>query len=195
MTAEVRSGDSTTRTVAMALAVISVATFVALLVFFVAGGPWGTVNDVGNLLIGVASVSLALGLHPRVGSVAAVVVAAGGAAVIGWGSWLVMSGQTGFVLAGLVASIGLGMIGVWLAAVAWSGMAGEWPRAPRTLARAAAVLMIAGGAFAVPGALMGIDDYEAMPGWLWAFSLAWIGAYLLYPAWAWWLSRRVDPAG
>ncbi len=102
-----------------------------------------------------------------------------------------MTGTTGFVLAGFVSTIGFGLIGVWLAMVAWSPMADRWPDGLRRLARVTAVAMVIGGIAAVPGALMGIDDFGDVPAWLWLFSLAWLGIYVLYPIWALWFGRRL----
>lgn len=186
-----RSGDAVTGWVAVALGVVIVATFAALLLFFVAGGSLGLINDAGNALIGILSAVLAILLQRRLGTWVAVIAAVIGAAVAVWGSWLVMTATTGFLLAGFVSSIGLGLIGAWLAMVAWSPMAEEWSSGLRRLARIAAAFMVVGGVAAVPGALMGMDDFEAVPPWLWLLSLAWIGAYVLYPAWAVSFGRRL----
>lgn len=50
-----------------------------------------------------------------------------------------------------------------------------------SVAQMAAVAMILGGLSAIPAALQRIDSYQAMPGWMWLFSLGWIGVYVLYP--------------
>lgn len=167
-----------------------IATFGALLLFFIAGGPFGLINDIGNGLIGFGSAALALRLHPQLRSWLAVIAAIAGGILAAWGSWMVIGGMAGFVLAGFVSSIGFGLIGVWLAVIVWSPTSARWSGRSRALAKVAAVLMIAGGALAVPGAVMGIDDYEAMPAWLWLFGLGWAGTYALFPAWALSLGRR-----
>ena len=170
--------------VAIALSIVIVATLVILLVFFIVGDPFGSINDAGNGLIGVLSVVLAALLVPRAGGPLGVLVALIGSVVAVWGSWLVMTGTTGFVLAGFVSTIGFGLIGVWLALVAWSPMADEWPSRLRRLGRACAAVMVIGGIAAVPSALMGIDDFADLPGWLWLYGLGWLGTYVLYPVWA-----------
>ena len=101
-----------------------------------------------------------------------------------------MSGTTGFALAGFVSTIGFGLIGVWLALVAWGPMADDWFGGLRGVAQGAAVAMMLGGLAAIPPALQRIDAYDAMPGWMWLFSLGWIGVYVLYPIVAFGLGRR-----
>jgi hypothetical protein len=188
--ADARSGDVTTGSVAIALGAVTVATFLVLLAFFVWGGVLGPINDAGNALIGILSAVLAILLHRAVGSLVGTAVAVIGAAFVIAGSWMVLTATTGFVLAGFVSSIGFGLIGLWLASVAWSSAADGWPPGLRRLGRVAAALMVIGATVAVPGALMGVDDYDAMPPWLWLFSLSWIGTYLVYPAWAIGFGRR-----
>jgi hypothetical protein len=188
--ADARSGDATTGSVAIALGAVTVATFVVLLAFFVWGGVLGPVNDAGNALIGILSAVLAILLHRGVGSVGGVVAAVIGAGFVIAGSWMVMTATTGFILAGFVSSIGFGLIGMWLASVAWSPTAEGWAPGLRRLARVAAALMVVGATVAVPGTLMGVDAYAGMPPWLWLFSLSWIGTYLVYPAWAIAFGRR-----
>lgn len=179
-----RARDSAAGWVAIALGIVIVATLVVLLVFFIVGGPFGPINDAGNALIGVLSAVLAVMLAPRAGRPAGVIAAVIGAVVGVWGSWLVMTGTTGFILAGFVSTIGFGLIGVWLALVAWSPMADGWPSRLRRLARLSAAFMVIGGIAAIPSALMGIDDFADVPGWLWLYGLGWLGTYLLYPVWS-----------
>jgi hypothetical protein len=177
--------------VSIVLAILAVATIVSLILFFTVGGPFGTLNDVGNALIGVLSALLALMLVNQAGGWSGVAASLIGAALAIWGSWLVMSGATGFVLAGFVSTVGFGLIGVWLALVAWGptgeALLGSW----LTVARSGAVAMIVGGAAAIAGAVMRIDSYEGMPGWLWTFALGWIGVYVLYPLAVFGLGRNV----
>lgn len=177
--------------VAIALAVVCVASIASLVIFFVGDGPFGLINDAGNGLMGVLSAALAILLVGQAAGWPGVAAAVIGAAVTVWGSWLVMSGTTGFVLAGFVSTIGFGLIGVWLALVAWGPMADEWPGLLRALARMAAAAMVVGGIAAIPGALMRIDAFADVPGWLWLFSVGWLGIYVLYPVVAFGLGRRL----
>ncbi|HEX7197820.1 MAG TPA: hypothetical protein VF364_13420 [Candidatus Limnocylindria bacterium] len=177
--------------VAGALAAVCAVSLVSLILLFVAGGPFGQINDVGNALIGVLSAALAFLLVREAGGWAGVAAAVVGAALTVWGSWLVMSGSTGFVLAGFVSAVGFGFIGLWLAVVAWSPPADDWWGGMLLLVRITAIAMVVGGLVAVPGALMRIDAFEDVPGWLWLFSLGWLGVYALYPLVAFALGRRL----
>ncbi len=177
--------------VALALAVVSVGSLVSLVLLFTIGGPFGLINDVGNGLIGLLSAALAFLLVSQAGGWPGVAASVAGAAVALVGSWLVVSGTSGFALAGFVSTIGFGFIGVWLALIAWGPVADDWFGGLRGVAQIAAVALIVGGLVALPGALQGIDSYEAMPGWMWLFSLGWIGVYVLVPIVMFGLGRRL----
>lgn len=177
--------------VAMALAVACVASAASIALFFAVGGPFGLINDVGNALIGLLSATLAILLIGQAGGWPGVVAAVLGAAITVWGSWLVMSSTTGFVLAGFVSTVGFGLIGVWLALVAWSPMAEDWSDVLRVVARVGAGALVIGGLVAVPAALARIDSYDAMPGWMWLFSIGWLGVYALLPIAAFSLGQRL----
>ena len=187
------TGDPAAAWVAIALAILTVASVAALIAFYVVGGPFGSLNDAGNGLIGLLSALLAILLHRRLGSPIGVIAAVAGAAIAVMGSWLVMTSTTGFVLAGFVSTIGYGLIGVWLAVVAWSRWADAWAAGLRLLARVAAVCMVVGGIAAAPSALMGIDDFGDLAPWMWPFALGWLGTYALYPAWSLLFGRSVSP--
>lgn len=176
---------------AIALAAVAAGSLVSIALFFSVGGLFGPINDIGNGLIGLLSAAVALLLVTQVGGWAGVAASVVGAAVALWGTWLVMSGTSGFVLAGFVSTIGFGLIGVWLARVAWSPMANDWFGGLRGVAQIAAVAMILGGLVAIPAALQGIDSYETMPGWVWLFSIGWIGVYVLFPVVMFALGRRL----
>jgi hypothetical protein len=187
-----RRGATAAGWVALAIGIVVVASIASLVTFYIVGGPFGAINDAGNGLIGVLSAALAILLRrQRAGSGLGVIAAVIGAAVGVWGSWLIISGTTGFVLAGFVSTIGFGLIGAWLSTVVWSPTTGERWIGYRWIGRLAALVMVVGGIAAIPSALMGIDDDAAMPPWLWLFSLAWIGAYVLYPVWSVSLGRRL----
>ena len=176
---------------AIVLAVVAVATVVSLVIFFTVGGPFGSLNDAGNALIGLLSAALAIMLVSQAGGWTAAVAAVIGAALMVWGSWLVMSGTTGFVLAGFVSTAGFGFIGLWLALVAWEPTAEALFGPLLAVARIAAVAMIIGGLVAIPAGLMRIDSYESMPGWVWLFSIGWLGVYVLYPVVTFGLGRNL----
>jgi hypothetical protein len=177
--------------VALALGIVAVASVVSLALFFAVGGPFGFANDVGNALIAILSALLALRLATAGGAgMAAIGAAVIGASVTVIGSLLVVTETTGFFLAGLVSSVGLALIGVWLLALSRSAAVGSWPSGLRTLGSVAAVAMLF-GVVAVPGIVMGIDDMNDVPPSLWAYSINWLGTYILYSAWSLWLGRRL----
>jgi small-conductance mechanosensitive channel len=178
--------------VALALAFVIVVTVVCLIVFFIVGGVFGPLNDVGNALIGVLMAVLAIQLSGRITGVLrwiGVALAVVGAIVAAWGSWLVISGATTFLFAGFVSTIGYGLIAVLLALVCWSPVADPWPGSLRSLGRIAAVLTIIGAIAAVPGLFSAADDFDSLPPTLWGFSLAWLGVYVLLPVWSYRLGR------
>lgn len=180
--------------VAIALAVVTVVTIVFLVIFFAGGGvgDFGPLNDVGNALIGVLMAALAIFLSGRVAPIPrwlGVALAACGAIIAAWGSWLVLSGATTFLFAGFVTTIGYGLIAVLLALVCWSPIADPWPGGLRLLGRTAAVVTVIGGIAAVPGLFSAADDFNSLPPALWGFSLAWLGVYVLMPVWSFRLGR------
>lgn len=180
---------------AIAVGVVAFASWASLMVYFVVGGPFGTINDVGNAVIGSLSAVLAWALR---GAGAATTrglrMAAVGAAVVGAvltvvGSALVMSETTGWFLAGLVSGVGFAVIGLWLITLN-RGLRGD-SRGPRRLATlgVAAGAIMAFGLVAVPGIVMGLDDAETAPAWIWIGNLGWLGTYVLYPIWSIWLGQ------
>jgi hypothetical protein len=98
----------------------------------------------------------------------------------------VVSGRTGYLLAGLVESLGFALIGVWLIALNRSLSHTTWR--PQRLAglgiAAGAVLTI--GFVLVPGIAMGFDDASTAPVWVWIGFLGWLGIFFLLPAWCIW---------
>jgi len=179
--------------VPLALGVVAFASVASLVLFFVVGGPFGTINDLGNALVGILSALLAWMLRPRgvEGSPLAVAISLVvlGAAITVVGSALVVSGTTGFFLAGLVSSVGFAFVGLWLVALNRSMRSdGRWPRGLVMLGLVAGTIMAVGFATA-PGIAMGLDDMDAAPGWIWIGYAGWIGTFFLYPAWAIWLGR------
>jgi hypothetical protein len=192
---------------ALAVGIVAAGSAACLATYFVVGGPFGTINDVGNAATGILSGLLAWRLRRQFSSRAADVAlgaALVGAAVTVVGSALVASGTTGFLFAGLVSSVGFAGIGAWLVLV--NGSAGEaaaWPRRLRAFGRAAGVLMAIGVVLA-PAILLRLDDMATAPAWVWIGFLSWLGTYVAYPAWAIWVGivegrlaarARTAPAG
>ena len=180
-----------TARLSLAIGVVSIGSLACLATYFAVQGPFGTINDIGNAAAGAFSAGLAWRLRGqlsgRVGSLA-VGAALVGAALTVVGSTLVISRTTGFFLAGLVSSVGFAAIGTWLVVLNRSGAVAEaWPPRLRTLGTVAGSLMMLGFASA-PGILLRLDDPSTAPAWAWLGSVGWLGAFVVYPAWAIWLA-------
>jgi hypothetical protein len=177
---------------ALAVGVVAAGSAVCLATFFAVGEPFGTINDIGNGATGVLSAVLAWRLRELVpGRAGRVAVGAAlvGAAITVVGSALVISETTGFFLAGLVSSVGFAAIGTWLVVLNRSeAVADAWPPRLRTLGTAAGALM-ALGFVSAPGIVLGLDDMATAPAWTWVGSLGWLGIFVVYPAWAIWLTN------
>ena len=177
-----------------AVALISVA---SLALFFTVGKPFGAINDWTVGLAGLLSGLLALAIRscgivgasgPGTVSTGAAVV---GAVIVVAGSALVISQTTGFLLAGLVESLGFALIGLWLIALNWStGSASGWPRQLRNLGVVAGIVM-ALGIVVAPGIAMGVDDANTAPGWIWIGFVGWLGIFFLYPIWSIWFGNTL----
>ncbi len=175
---------------AVATGAVAAGSVVCLATYFVAGGPFGTLNDIGNAATGVLSACLAWRLRRqipgRAGDVAAS-TALVGAAITVVGSTLVVSGTTGFLLAGLVSSVGFAGIGAWLVvANRRADKAAAWPRRLRALGVVAGSLM-ALGVVTAPGILLRLDDMATAPAWVYIGFFGWLGTYVAYPIWAVWV--------
>jgi hypothetical protein len=172
---------------ALATGFVAVGSAICLGTFFAVGGPFGTLNDIGNAATGVLSGWLAWRLRGdvtgRVGQLA-VGAAVVGAVVTVVGSSLVVSGTTGFLFAGLVSSVGFAGIGAWLVILNRSRtQLGVWPGTLRAAGVVAGALMAA-GILTLPAIPAGYDDMDTAPGWIWIGFVSWLGTYVVYPAWA-----------
>ena len=110
-----------------------------------------------------------------------------GAAITVVGSPLVVSGTTGFFLAGLVSSVGFAGIGTWLVVAEQERRAR--PAGPGNCGPSASPpgALMAVGIVAAPGILLRLDDMATAPGWVWIGFVSWLGTYVAYPAWAIWM--------
>lgn len=186
--------DRGTGWLALATGLVAAGSAVSLAVYFAVSGPFGSLNDVGNATAGVLSALLAWRLGGMLSArfrIAIIAIAIGGAALTIVGSALVISGTTGFMFAGLVSSLGFAGIGLWLVAVNMGSDDATWPRALRRLGIAAGGLM-ALGLLLAPGVVMGLDDLDTAPAWVWVGMLGWLGIFVVYPAWAIWLGIRAE---
>ena len=181
--------DRTTASIAMAAGAVAIAADAAFGVFSSVGEPWGSINDVGNGAFGVLAGWLAWSVRRRTGLPAACLGLAGAAVAVA-GSWLVLGGQTGWLLAGFVSTAGFSLIGPSVFLTSRSLEAdGLVSRAIGRLGAAAGLIMSLGITGILPAA-MRIDDAATAPGWAWLTFGGWIGAFLLYPVWSIIVGRR-----
>jgi len=177
---------------ALVVGIVGLASLLSLIVFYVAGGPFGAINDVGNAVLGVLSAVLAwMVLRSGAGPGYLWVAIAGvGAAVTVVGSVLILTDTTGYFLAGLVSAIGFALIGVWL--IGLNRRIATDPDSLLPLRRsglvAGAVMTI--GFLNLPGLVMGLDEMETAPLWAFAGGLSWLGIYFLLPVWCLRFGRR-----
>lgn len=184
------------RLAALALGVTSVAAVSALLLMFAGVTPLGKVNDVLNAALGGLALTLAVAAHRaarqdgrrtgpfELAGLAGLASAAAGAVVLTWGTWLVVTDTTGWVLAGLVSTVGLTGVGGWLLlALRPGGHAEVFGVGAGTLGRVTGLAMVL-GVLALPSALRGVDEQAAVPLYgVVGQGVAWLGAYVLLPVW------------
>ena len=191
-----RSGVAELPHAALALEVAAVAAAVSLALMFASVEPLGTVNDFLNAVVGWLVLAMALVVRRTQGPglLAGAAVAAGAlaAALLTWGTYLVVSGTTGYYRAGLVSSLGLAATGAWLLlAHAASGGSGLLDDGPARLGRVTGWFM-AGGVLVVPSLVAGADDLASAPWHAWlAEGCAWLGLFVLLPVWSGRLRRAL----
>lgn len=172
----------TLRGLAVVHGVVGLATCVCLILLFLGAAPFGPINDVGNAALGLLSAALSWRYQQSAGKVHSLFVgiAGVGAVVTVIGTILVMTGATGFFLAGLVSAVGFALIGSWLVAVS------RKPALTEQLRRAGLVagLVMVVGIVNAPGVFMGLDILETAPAWTYVGSFGWAGTYLLFPSWS-----------
>jgi hypothetical protein len=176
--------------VALVTGITAILAAVALVLLFTVDGAFGRVNDVLNAAVGVLSALLAIvALRSVGGSVPVVGLAVISAAITVVGSVLVMTGTTGFQLAGFVSGVGFALIGAWLvSAIAAGPLGASLSPTQARLGLAAGGLMLA-GIIGIAGVAMGIDTAEATPWWLWLYGIGWLGTYVVYPVWCLMVAR------
>lgn len=170
---------------ALAVAVVTLLGLALLIIMFMFGEPFGTLNDICNGTAGLLSAALALALYPEHHArnpqlaLAALIVVIIGAVTVVVGSVLIMSGTTGFFLAGMYTMTGYALIGLWLLAL---NNGSPWPHG------LAAFGLIAGGVMALglaalPSIFMGIDSFGAATWHTWLGQVGFLGWAVLYPIW------------
>jgi hypothetical protein len=154
-----------------------------------AGEPFGVVNDVGNALLGLLSLALAWRYPPR--RFGLLGVSAVGAVLTVLGTILVLTGATGYFLAGLVSSVGFAVIGVWLIYVSRTIDGDPWSARMRRTGHVAGAVMVL-GFINLPSVAIGADDMDAASAWTYLGGFSWAGTYLLFPVWSLSLGRRPE---
>jgi hypothetical protein len=190
----------TVATIALALGVVLLFSVVALALFFASGGPFGALNDWSIGAAGVLGVAFVLSTRAggldassRAPVVHSVLAVFGGILVV-VGAWLVISDTTGFLLAGLVESLGFALFGIWLTGLNWSmATNGRWSRALARLGLATGVVLGI-GLIVAPGIVMGLDDMETAPWWVWVGFVSWLGIFVLLPIWSIWFGTALRRA-
>ncbi len=155
--------------VAIATGVAGLLGLVFIILFFTIGQPFGTLNDIfigiAGILSGVLAWTLYTQLHTQspLLSQIALIFALVGALIIAVGSVLVISGKTGWYLAGLYMAVGNALIGLWLLGLNYSVQhSNPWPHGVVVFGIAIGIIMVLGLA-AIPGIFRGIDSMEAAP--------------------------------
>ena len=191
----------TVAAIALALGLVLLFSVVSLALFFAVGGPFGALNDWSIGASGVLAVAFVLAVRAgglgrsSVGDVILSVLAVLGAVLVVVGASLVISDTTGFLMAGLVESFGFALFGFWLVGLSRSmASGGRWPRLLPPLGFTTGILLII-GLIGAPGILMGLDDMDSAPWWVWVGFVGWLGIFVLLPIWSIWFGtalRRVS---
>jgi hypothetical protein len=173
------------RSLALWTALVGLVALAALVLMSVGLGFLGPVNDVLGAVTGVLVMLLAFaardvlpdGIALRWLALAAAVL---GAILIVIGSVLVLTGRTGWYLAGLWSALGWAVLGVWFLVLALTLFGStSWPVWLRWLGVIAGVLLVAGLAV-LPGILSRIDDWgSAGAGLVAPQVLGYLGSMLL----------------
>jgi hypothetical protein len=159
--------------------------FVTLLAFFAVGEPFGVINDLTTVILGLSMVPLAFVLHKRhqraaprlsFGTFVIGVLAMVSAAVL---QALLVLGLVRFELTLVAVPIAFGVIGVWLVLNSYLGRSSG--TLPKGLIR---VGIAAGGGFVLVtiGVLLGGPQHPLA-------AVGGLTAVICYPVWAVWFGR------
>jgi hypothetical protein len=192
-----RMSSSTAGLIAWAAGISTLLATLLIIAFYTVGGPYGTLNDIFNGVAGILSGLLAWMLSAQFLSTSswmrqvAPILAAIGAVVVVIGSILIIFDFTGWMLAGWYTTVGNALIGIWLFLFSYSGRQSNLlPHNISTFGSVVGAIMSV-GIIAIAGILTGVDSEESVPVYLNLAYLGYVGTYLLYPAWAIWLGRRL----
>jgi hypothetical protein len=183
--------------VAIATGVMGLFAAVFIILFYTVGAPFGTLNDISNGLLGILTGILAALLYAQVRAqslflgLVTLILALIGVVLVPVGSALVISGRTGWFLAGTYTAAGFGAMGLWLVGLNLSAQqANSWPQSLVIAGIVIGVIMALGLA-AVPGIFSGIDAWDSAPWYVSYVGVAasGLGWLILYPIWCIWLGR------
>jgi hypothetical protein len=175
---------------AVATGIVGLLGLVFILLFYVLGQPFGSLNDACIGLTAILSGLLSLQFRAEsLGAVGATgwgltAFAVAGAIVVAVGAGLVISGIRGWYAAGLYMAAGNALIGVWLLGTAATAVVGApWSGSLITFGWIVSVIMLPGFA-AVPGLIQGLDAWQS-PTWHLANlgQTGAIGYLVFYPVW------------
>ena len=194
------SSASTAGQIAIALAVIVIVGLVSISLYYAllqrGDNPFGTLNDICVALGGFLSGALAWKLYPTHRSHApresriSLMLALVGSCLVPVGSALVVFNITGWLLAGLVTTLGYALIGLWLVELSSSAL--HWLAFPKQFAHYGIIAgwVMAFGLLAAPGILARIDTMQAAPWYvLLALFVGGLGWNILYTIWCVGLGR------
>jgi hypothetical protein len=180
---------------ALATGIASILATVLIILFYIVGGLYGTLNDIFNGVAGILSGILVwmlfseFRLNSSILHRVVLVFALIGAVIVVFGSILIIFDFTGWVLAGWYTTLGNALIGIWLLVFSYSARRSNiLPYNLSTFGLVVGAIM-ATGIIVIPGILTGIDSVESTPGFLNLGYLGFLGTYFLYPIWAFWLGR------
>jgi len=184
---------------AIATGIVGLFSVAFIILFYTVGAPFGMLNDISNGLLAILTGILAALLYAQYRaqspflSLVALILALIGVVLVPVGSALVLSGRTGWFLAGTYTAAGFGAMGLWLVGLNFSTQQGDaWPQSLIIAGIVIGVIM-ALGLVAIPGMFSGIDAWESSP-WYVSYvgvaagSLGWL---VLYPIWCIWLGRML----
>ncbi|HEY5983626.1 MAG TPA: hypothetical protein VIU38_09150 [Anaerolineales bacterium] len=156
-----------------------------ILMYVLKSGPLGMLNDICNGLGAALSVALAAALFsqhqarsPQLAVPTLILVVVGAIIAIA-GSVLVISGATGFFLAGMYTMLGYALIGIWVLSLNHSA---PWPASLTVLGLVAGGAMVLGLA-TIPSIFMRIDSFQAAAWHTWLGQVGFLGWAILYPIW------------
>lgn len=180
--------ERTSAVVAVLLGAVLLASVASLGLFFATGGPFGAINDWSIGAAGVLTMALVLTLRRPANSTSGLDLLTRGLAVIGSivvvvGSALVISKTTGYLLAGLVESLGFALVGIWLIALNRPQAINRRPNRLEVLGITTGVIMAIGLA-TIPAIAVGADDANTAPAWVWLGFIGWFGIFFLFPIWS-----------